>query len=198
MALKLKIKPAWIAFAIAFVVITAAGLLHVQLLTSRGAALAVLEADIDRVAQTNAQAEQAISDLPELRQAVQRFARQVPPDSDLSPLLESIGTDAAAHGMPLDREIATKPTIAGNPVARIPFSLQYRGSFRGTIALLKRLQEADLLTRVERIVVEKAATTTAAATTTTTEGARPLKVQVEFSTFARTAKELEAWAHAPQ
>ncbi|HEV2294628.1 MAG TPA: type 4a pilus biogenesis protein PilO [Tepidisphaeraceae bacterium] len=186
MALK-KIKPAWIAFAVAGVVITAAGLLHCQLLMSRGAALAVLKADVQRATQANVQAERAIRDLPELRQAVRRFARQVPSGADLGPLLESVG-DLAADGAP-EREIVTKSTVPGHPVARIPFSLQYRGSFRGTITLLQRLQEGSLFTRVERIVIEKGPNS---------DSVKPLRVQVDFSTFARTAKELEAWAQADQ
>ena len=189
-----KIKPVWIVFAVAGVVITAAGLVHCQVLMSRGGALAVLEAEIQRTAQANVQAEQAIGDLSELRQSVRRFAMQVPPDSDLGPLLESIGTDLAADGV-ANREIVTKPTIPGQPVARIPFSLQYRGSFRGTILLLNRLQEGNLFTRVQRIVVEKGSPTEKESST---EGGKPLRVQIEFSTFARTAKELEAWANAEQ
>lgn len=180
-----RIKPVWIVFAVAGVVITAAGLMHLQLLTSRGKALAVIAAEIRRTEQANVSSEQAIRDLPELRQAVHRFAKQVAPDSDMSHLLESVGTDPAGKGTP-EREIVTKPTVAGQPVSRVPFSLQYRGSFRGTIALLDRLHHGELFTRVERIVVEKGASPA---------GENSLRVQLDFSTFARSAKELEAWAH---
>jgi hypothetical protein len=77
--------------------------------------------------------------------------------------------------------------VAGQPVARVPFVLQYRGSFASTVTLLRRLQDGPLLTRVERVVVENESTT---------DGDKPLRVTVEFSTFARTSKELEAWAQA--
>lgn len=181
-----RIKPVWIVFAVAGVVITAAGLMHLQLLTSRGTALAFVEAEIRRAEQANVVAEQAIRDLPELRRAVHQFAKQVVPDSDLSHLLESVGTDPAGNGAP-EREIVTKPTVQGQPVARVPFSLQYRGSFRGTIALLDRLHHGELFTRVERIVVEKGSSPA---------GDNSLRVQLDFSTFARTAKELETWAQS--
>jgi len=180
-----KINPLWAVLAVAVIGISAAALLHHRMMSSRGAELAVVDAEIERTGQANARAEQSVRDLPELRQAVRRFANQVVPDSDLSPLIESLGADLAANGAP-EREIVTKPTIPGYPVARIPFSLQYRGSFRGTISLLSRLQDGDLFTRVGRIVLEKGAG----------EGDKPLRVQVDFSTFARTSKELETWAQA--
>jgi hypothetical protein len=183
-----KIKPVWIVFAVAGVVITAAGLVHLKVLSSRGNDLAALEADIHRTAQANIDAERLIRDLPELRAAARRFALEVPPEQ--GPLLESIGADLTADGAP-EREIMTKPTVAGQPVARVPFSLQYRGTFAGTVSLLNRLQDGERLTRVERIVVERSATGDA-------NDRKTLRVQVDFSTFARTAKELEQWAQLPQ
>ncbi len=186
MALK-QINPLWAVVAAAVIGISGAALLHHRMLSGRGTELAALESSVQRTTNANAQAEQLLRDLPELRQAVRRFAGQVPPDSDLSSLLASVDADPAADGAP-EREIVTKPTIPGQPVARIPFSLQYRGSFRGTISLLHRLQDGDLLTRVERIVLERSSN----------EAQKALRVQVDFSTFARTSKELETWAQAEQ
>ena len=100
-------------------------------------------------------------------------------------LIGSAGADAGAPGVP-EREIVSKPTVAGQPVARVPFVLQFRGSFASTITLLRRLEDGPLLTRVERVVMENEST----------DGDKPLRVQVEFSTFARTSKELETWAQA--
>jgi Tfp pilus assembly protein PilO len=186
MALR-KINPLWAVLAAAVIGISAAALLHVRALSSRDEELAAISAQIERTAQANAQAEQIVREIPELRQAVRRFARQMPPDANLSLLIESVGENPATDGQP-EREIVTKPTIAGALVARTPFSLRYRGSFRGTIAVLRRLQDGDLLTRVERIVLERAAN----------EPRTPLRVQVDFSTFSRTSKELEKWAQAEQ
>ena len=182
-----KIKPVWIVFAVAGVVITAAGLVHLKVLSSRGNDLAALEADIHRTAQANIDAERLIRGLPELRQSARQFALKVPPEQ--GPLLESIGADLTADGAP-EREIMTKPTIPGQPVARVPFSLQYRGTFGGTVGLLNRLQGGNRLTRVERIVVER--------TSTGNPNDKTLRVQVDFSTFSRTAKELEQWAQSDQ
>ncbi len=186
MALK-QINPLWAVVVAAVIGVSAAALLHHRMLSSRDTELAAIDASIERTANANAQAEQLLGDVPELRQAARRFVAQVPPDSDLSSLLASVDADPAADGAP-EREIVTKPTIAGQPVARIPFSLRYRGSFRGAISLLHRLQDGDLLTRVERIVLERSPN----------EGKKPLQVQVEFSTFARTSKELEKWAQVEQ
>ena len=181
-----QIKPLW-AFAAAGIVLTCgAAVAHHQLLSSRAVELSTINEEIRRTASANAEAERAVSELASLRAAVRRFATQVPPDSDLSPLLESVGSDLTPGAAP-EREIVTKATVHGQPVSRIPFSLQYRGSFTGTVALLKRLHGGELFTRVERIVMERAPSA---------EGETPLKVQVDFSTFARTSKELEAWAHA--
>ena len=187
MALK-KIKPVWAFTAAGIVLLLGAAFAHHQLLSSRTVELAAINDQVRSLANANAEAERAVSDLPELRQLVRRFAMQVPPDSDLSPLLESVGSDLTPGAAP-EREIVTKPTIAGQPVARVPFSLQYRGSFAGTVALLNRLHDGDLFTRVERIILERSASV---------ERNKPLRVQVDFSTFTRTSKELEAWAQAEQ
>ena len=189
MALK-KIKPVWALTAAAMALMLAAAWGHHRLLSSRTVELASINGEIRSLASANAEAERALSDLPELRQSVRRFAMQVPPDSDLSPLLESVGSDLTPGAAP-EREIVTKPTVAGQPVARVPFSLQYRGSFAGTVALLNRLHDGDLFTRVERIVLERSASASG-------EGNKPLRVLVDFSTFTRTSKELEAWAQAEQ
>ena len=187
MALK-KIKPTWILTAIGIVLMFGAGIAHHRLLSSRAVELLSIKDEIHRTLNSNAAAERAVSDLPALRESVRRFAKQVPLDSDLSPLLESVGSDLAPGAAP-EREIVTKATIPGTPVARIPFSLQYRGSFVGTVALLNRLQQGELFARVERIVLER---------TQSNEPNKPLRVQVDFSTFARTSKELEAWAQVEQ
>ena len=185
MALK-KIKPTWALTAGGIVLMFAAAIGHHRLLSSRAVELSTINDEIRRTASANAEAERAVGELASLRAAVRQFAKQVPPDSDLSPLLESVGSDLTPGAAP-EREIVTKATIPGQPVSRIPFSLQYRGSFTGTVALLKRLHGGELFTRVERIVLERSPSA---------EGQAPLKVQVDFSTFARTSKELEAWAHA--
>ena len=185
MALK-KIKPIWALTAAGILLMFGAGIVHHRLLSSRAVELSLINDEIHRMENANAAAERAVSDLPELRQSVRRFALQVPADSDISRLLESVGSDPSADGTP-EREIVTKPTIPGQPVARIPFSLQYRGSFNGTVALLNRLHDGALFTRVERLVLERAPSA---------EGNKRLRVQVDFSTFARTSKELEAWAQA--
>jgi hypothetical protein len=181
------IKPLWAALAAVVVVVVAATFLHVRALVRRDAELANVGAEIERIGRANAQAEQMVRELPELRQAVHRFAMQTPPGADLSPLIESVGVDPAVEGTP-EREIVTRSTVNGALVARTPFSLRYRGSFRGTITLLRRLQDGDLFTRVERIVLERPAT----------EPRKPLRVEVDFSTFSRTSKELEKWAQAEQ
>ena len=190
MALK-KINPVWAVAAAVVIGVAAAAVAHRQALGSRADELAAVEAEIERTVTANAIAEHGLRDLPGLRESVRRFARQVPPDADLSRLLGSVGVEdgaAAPNGAP-DREIVTKPTIPGQPVARIPFALQYRGSFRGTVSLLQRLHEGDLFTRVERIVLEKN-------TGEATQQQQPLRVSIDFSTFARTSKELESWAQA--
>jgi hypothetical protein len=183
-----KIKPLWALTAVGIVLMIGAAIAHHRLLSSRAVELLTINDEIHRTANDNAAAERALSDLPGLRESVRRFAKQVPPDSDLSPLLESVGSDLTPGAAP-EREIVTKPTIPGQPVARIPFSLQYRGSFSGTVALLDRLHNGSLFTRVERIVMERG---------TGTEANHPLRVTVDFSTFARTSKELEAWAQVEQ
>jgi hypothetical protein len=43
------------------------------------------------------------------------------------------------------------------------------------------------LTRVDRVVMER---------TSAGETLTPLRVEIEFSTFSRTSKELESWANA--
>jgi Tfp pilus assembly protein PilO len=160
--------------------------MHWHLLSSRRAAIAAVDAEARRVAQQNAATERAGRELPQLRATARRLARRVPPDPELGTLLGSVGTDASASGAP-EREIVTRQTIPGQPVARVPFLLQYRGSFATTLTLLRRLQEVQQLTQVERLVIENESTT---------DGDKPLRVQVEFSTFARTSKELEAWSQA--
>jgi len=170
---------------VAVVAIVGGAALHWRLVSTRKAALAALEADVRRADEANRAQSAAARDLPSLRKAVGRLARRVPPDPNLSSLLGSAGAEAGAPGVP-EREIVSKPTIAGQPVARVPFVLQFRGSFASTVTLLKRLQDGPLLTRVERVVVENEST----------DGEKPLRVQVEFSTFARTSKELETWAQA--
>jgi Tfp pilus assembly protein PilO len=162
---------------------------HWQVLSGRRAALAALEAEVRRAAETNGTQSTAARELPGLKKSVARLARRVPPDPNLTTLLGSAGTEAATDGVP-EREIVSKPTVAGQPVARVPFVLQYRGSFASTVNLLRRLQDGPLLTRVERVVMESESATDGGG------GDKPLRVQVEFSTFARTSKELEAWAQA--
>ena len=56
-----------------------------------------------------------------------------------------------------------------------------------TLTLLRRLHDGPLLTQIERVSIES---------DSPGEGEKPLRVQVEFSTFARTSKELEAWSQA--
>lgn len=170
-----------------FVAAAVGAVVHWQMLGARRAALAALEAEVRRAAEANGTQSTAARELPDLKKSVARLARRVPPDPNLTALLGSAGTEGAgADGVP-EREIQSKPTVAGQPVARVPFVLQYRGSFASTVTLLRRLQDGPLLTRVERVVVENESTT---------DGDKPLRVTVEFSTFARTSKELEAWAQA--
>jgi hypothetical protein len=100
--------------------------------------------------------------------------------------METLGEALNADGV-VEREVLTKPTVAGQPVARVPFSVQYRGSFNGTIAMLKRMQEGQRLTRIDRVLLERSGGG---------EDLAPLRVEVDFSTFARTSQELESWATA--
>jgi hypothetical protein len=174
------------AAAVLALALIGGAVLHWRMLASRRADLAALEAEAARAADANGAESRATRDLPALRQAAARFARSVPPDPNLTSLLGSAGADAGQPGLP-EREIVSRPTVAGQPVARVPFQLQYRGSFAGTLTLLQRLQDGPLLTRVERVVIENESAT---------DGDKPLRVQLEFSTFARTSKELAAWAQA--
>ena len=179
-----NINPVWAGLVAVAVAIGAGVLLHSRALASRNQDLAAVNAEVASAVQANARGEELLRELPELREAVRRFARQMPADANLSPLIESVGVDPSVEGAP-EREITTQATVAGALVARTPFSLRYRGSFRGTIALLHKLQEGELFARIERIVLERGAT----------DGQnRPLRVQVDFSTFARTSSELEKWA----
>ena len=180
-----KVKPLWVVAAIV-VVVAAGAYAHWQALGSRREQLAVIEMDLRAVEQTNAALEGATAQLRELRRDVESFARAVPPNSDLGPLMEAMGEALNSDGV-VEREVLTKPTVAGQPVARVPFSLQYRGSFNGTIALLKRMQEGQRLTRVDRVLMERSGTG---------ESDTPLRVEIEFSTFSRTSQELETWANA--
>jgi len=176
-----------IAGALAAVAAVVAGaVVHWQVLGTRRAALAALEAEVRQAADSGGAQSTAARELPGLQRSVARLARRVPPDPNLTTLIGSAGTEARPDGVP-EREIVSKPTVAGQPVARVPFVLQYRGSFASTVTLLRRLQDGPVLTRVERVVMENESAT---------DGDKPLRVQVEFSTFARTSKELEAWAQA--
>jgi hypothetical protein len=170
----------------ALAAVVAGAVVHWQVLGTRRAALAALEAEVRQAADSGGAQSTAARDLPALRRSVARLARRVPPDPKLTTLIGSAGTEAGTDGVP-EREIVSKPTVAGQPVARVPFVLQYRGSFASTVTLLRRLQDGPVLTRVERVVLENESAT---------DGDKPLRVQVEFSTFARTSKELEAWAQA--
>ena len=181
---RMKLKAACGAAGVVLAVL-AGVVLHGYLVSSRKSALAAVEAEFDRLAEANVAGDRAVRDLPRLRSEVGRLARRVPPDTDLGPLLGSVGSDAT--GAAPEREIVSKPTVKGQPVARVPFQLQYRGSFASTLTLLRRLHDGPLLTQVERVVVESEPAG---------EGDKPLRVQVEFSTFARTSKELEAWSQA--
>jgi Tfp pilus assembly protein PilO len=169
----------------ALVALVAGAVRHWQALSTRRAALAALEAEVRQAADAGA-AQSAARELPVLQRSVARLARRVPRDPNLTTLIGSAGTETGADGVP-EREIVSKPTVAGQPVARVPFVLQYRGSFASTVTLLRRLQDGPVLTRVERVVMENESAT---------DGDKPLRVVVEFSTFARTSKELEAWAQA--
>jgi Tfp pilus assembly protein PilO len=180
-----SLKVACVAGALVVAVITGV-VVHWQMLSTRRAALAALEAEVSTAAEGNGTESVAARELPRLRHSLARFARRVPPDPNLTSLLGSAGTETAGDGVP-EREIVSKPTVSGQPVARVPFVLQYRGSFASTVTLLHRLADGPLLTRVERVVMENESAT---------DGDKPLRVQVEFSTFARTSKELEAWAQA--
>ena len=179
-------KLLYAAAAAVVLLVVIGAVVHWRMLASRQADLAAVEADARRAAEANGAESKAARDLPNLRSAAKSFARSVPTDPNLTSLLGSAGADAGQPGLP-EREIVSRPTVIGQPVARVPFLLQYRGSFAGTLTLLQRLQDGPLLTRVERVVIENESST---------DGDKPLRVQLEFSTFARTSKELEAWAQA--
>lgn len=181
-----KIPLTWVCAAAAILVVGAGAMVHWHLLSSRRAALAAAEAQVQAAADANAQAEQGLRELPTLRQSVREFARCVPPDPDISALLGSVGGDVASSAGP-QREIVSKPTVPGQPLARVPFSLTYRGSFDGTVSLLQRLHNGELFARIERIVIDN---------DSAAEGQHVLRVHLDFSTFARTSKELETWARA--
>lgn len=181
-----KSRPIWFAAAAAVVVVAVAATAHWRMLSARGAQVAEVEASLRTAEEANAALEQATMQLPQLRRDVEVFAKAVPPNADLGPLMEAMGEALTQDGVN-EREVLTRPTVAGQPVARVPFSVQYRGSFQGTIALLRRMQEGRRLTRVDRVVMER---------TSADQPVSPLRVEIEFSTFSRTSQELESWANA--
>jgi len=180
-----KIKPVWLLAAVAVLVACGAAA-HWKAVGARRAAVDAVEADLRAAVQANSAMARATAQLPLLRRDVAAFVKQVPGNADLGPLMEAVGEALNADGV-VEREVLTRPTVAGQPVARVPFSVQYRGSFDGTIALLKRMQEGPRLTRIDRVLMERSGGSDEHA---------PLRVEVEFSTFARTSQELESWATA--
>ncbi|MDQ3441286.1 MAG: hypothetical protein M3478_13145, partial [Planctomycetota bacterium] len=73
MALK-KIKPIWALTAAGILLMFGAAIVHHRLLSSRALELSMINDQISRTASANAAAERGVSDLPELRQSVRRFA----------------------------------------------------------------------------------------------------------------------------
>lgn len=180
-----KVKPSWFVIAVA-VLVAAGAVAHWKVVDGRRAELAAVEVRLHDAEQANGALDHLTAQLPQLRRDVETFAKAVPPNADLGPLMEAMGDALNSDGV-AEREVLTKPTVAGQPVARVPFSLQYRGSFNGTVALLKRMQEGHRLTRVDRVLMER---------TSAGDVMTPLRVEIEFSTFSRTTQELESWANA--
>ena len=180
-----KLKLSWIMAAVA-VLVAGGAVLHYKVLADLRVEVAAVEAQLRDAEQTTVALQALTAQLPQLRHQVTDFAKAVPPTADLGPLMEAMGDALNSDGV-AEREVLTKPTVAGQPVARIPFSLQYRGSFNGTVALLKRMHEGQRLIHVDRVVMER---------TGAGENLTPLRVEIEFSTFSRTTQELESWANA--
>jgi Tfp pilus assembly protein PilO len=162
--------------------VSAAG--HVRALSSHRATLAALQEEAQRLSAQNA-ATNIDDDRDELRRQTRQFTDEVPLSSDLSSMLERLGQELD-QGVALEREISTRPVVEGKDLAQIPVVVKFRGSFDQAFAVLRHIESSPRMTRLDRMLLEQPAG----------EGDRALKVEVEFSTFARVGKEAASWAAA--
>src|SRR5688572_33053271 len=103
-----KLKPSWFAAAVALVVACGA-FAHWRVVSDRRAELAVVVAQVRDAEQTNVALEALTAQLPQLRREVCTFAKAVPPNADLGPLMEAMGEALNSDGV-AEREVVTKPT----------------------------------------------------------------------------------------
>jgi Tfp pilus assembly protein PilO len=164
--------------------VVGAGLVHYRAVSGLGNDLDRLERELSSM-QAMEGTERATAGLSELRHAAAQFVNMVPDSTDLSGMLEELGRELD-QGEALDREVATRPTIGGLDLSRIPVAIHFRGSFGQAFAVLKHVESSRRLTRLDRMLLERPPG----------DVQRPLKVEIEFSTFARTGKEAAAWAAA--
>jgi Tfp pilus assembly protein PilO len=141
-----------------------------------------LEATLAKLQAESAGYHRAADEVAALRTELKRFAEQVPYQPDLGQLLSEVGRQLAGGGA-VDREILTFPTVNGTPLNRVPVSLRFKGSTSGTMALLRQIENYNRLTRIDRIVLEKADPASAG----------PISASVEFSLFSRASQEGLSW-----
>ena len=173
--------PAALAAAAAVVIVGA--WVHYALLSAKKARLHVLQTKVADVRAINVVSARLPDEVAYARQELKHVALRVPADAEVGGLLQHIGAALNECNM-ADREVITRPTVAGRPFSRIPLSLRLRGSFHDMFKLLGRIEQAGRAARIDRLVVE----------TSSEQRDGPLRVEIDLSTYSRHPQEAAAWA----
>ena len=172
-----------ILLAVAAVAAAAGGYGHYRAVAARNERLRVLAAETEQARRAAESASALLADDAAARRGLRQLAHRVPAGGDVSDLLTEISV-ALADGEVSQREVVTQPTVGGRPFSRVPLSLRLNCSFDQAFKLLGRIEGARRLTRVERLTISGSGA----------DPTKPLRVEIEVSTFARDAEETATWA----
>lgn len=160
---------------------------HYRAVSVRQEAIRALQDERDRAEAAAATLPEQTARRGELRRSLRAFARQVPDQADVGPLLEELRPGQAGDEV-VEREMSTRPVVTEKYLSRTPVSIRLKSSFTGMLLLLEEIEAPSRLARVERIVAERPAG----------ERDKPLQVQIEFSAFFRGSEDLAKWARTDQ
>lgn len=137
-----------------------------------------LEQQLQDILPASGAEEEATESRPEADLTTAEIDIAVPFNSELGALLEKLSGDVAAESVVV-RQLEAKSVVEGSDFNRIPITLRFEGSFEALFGLLQRIETTPRIIRVDELDIRGGSP----------EFDLPLVVDIQLSTFFRTAEE---------
>ena len=170
------IRPFWLAYALSIVVVACAVWQGWEV-RNRRADLVELRRQIASAAGGQTTHAKLKARVEALRADVRKLADRAPVEVDLGTLLQEVS--GGVGGASNNREISTKATVKGSPLDQVPVTIRSATSSKDALGLLRNIEQAGRLTRVDRVTFEQ----------NEPGSNKPVASTIDFSVFARSSED---------